>query len=124
MIVNRPFIIGIIGAVGGVIVAVAIGLTFFLEPATDAERSAVAPVENKRDVAPEQVSKRAAKPPQTASTEAAAPKLKAPAITKQPIRPKFDVVRVNPRGDTVIAGRAEPNVEVTVTDRNREIGQS
>ncbi len=123
MIVNRPFIIGIIGAVGGVIVAVAIGLTFFLEPPPDADRSALAPPEIKRDVAPAPIAKRVAPSQPVTGIESSAPELVAPAITKQPVRPKFDVVRVNPRGDTVIAGRAEPNVEVTVTDRNREIGK-
>ena len=36
--------------------------------------------------------------------------------------PSFDVVRVEPNGDTVIAGRAEPGSEVTVMDGDREIG--
>ena len=36
--------------------------------------------------------------------------------------PSFDVVRVNPRGDAVIAGRAEPGAEVTVRDAGRDIG--
>lgn len=40
------------------------------------------------------------------------------------LRPTFDVVRVNPRGDAVIAGRAFPNAEVTVLDGERPIGST
>ena len=39
-----------------------------------------------------------------------------------PDGPTFDVVRVNPRGDAVIAGRAEPGAEVTVRDAGEDIG--
>lgn len=36
--------------------------------------------------------------------------------------PSFDVVRVNPSGDAVIAGRADPGDKVTVLDRGQSIG--
>ena len=36
--------------------------------------------------------------------------------------PSFDVVRVNPSGDAVIAGRAEPDAEVTILDQGKAIG--
>ena len=39
-----------------------------------------------------------------------------------PIPPSFDVVRINPQGRAVIAGRAEPGATVTVRDGTREIG--
>lgn len=38
------------------------------------------------------------------------------------IRPSFDIVRVNPRGDVVIAGRAAPNADVTIRDGDTVIG--
>src|SRR5262249_23107762 len=38
--------------------------------------------------------------------------------------PSFDIVRVNPRGDAVIAGRAEPGAEVEVRDGARVIGRA
>lgn len=41
----------------------------------------------------------------------------------QSIGPSFDIVRVNPRGDSVIAGRAEPNSEIVIRDGDREIGR-
>src|SRR5947209_3775092 len=37
--------------------------------------------------------------------------------------PSFDVVRVNPQGEAVIAGRAAPGSEVRVLDGDREIGR-
>ena len=36
--------------------------------------------------------------------------------------PSFDIVRINPRGNAVIAGRAKPNSQVTVFDDGKEIG--
>jgi hypothetical protein len=36
--------------------------------------------------------------------------------------PSFDVVRVNPSGDAVIAGRAEPDADVTILDQGKVIG--
>jgi nucleoid-associated protein YgaU len=36
--------------------------------------------------------------------------------------PSFDVVRINPRGDAVIAGRAQPGAEVTIKDGDVDIG--
>ena len=43
-------------------------------------------------------------------------------IEKKIVPPQFDVVRVNPRGDAVIAGRAEPGAKVTVLDGGKPIG--
>lgn len=54
-----------------------------------------------------------AAPAQPATGEAAEPKL---------IPPSFDVVRVNPSGDAVIAGRAAPDAEVTILDKGKIIG--
>lgn len=49
--------------------------------------------------------------------------LRAPPLAREPAAPSFDVVRVNPSGDTVIAGRAEPGAEVTVLDGETIIGK-
>ncbi|HVI87259.1 MAG TPA: Ig-like domain-containing protein [Dongiaceae bacterium] len=43
-----------------------------------------------------------------------------PAATEA--KPSFDVVRVNPNGDTVVAGRAGKNAEVTLLDNGQPIG--
>ena len=40
-----------------------------------------------------------------------------------PERPSFDVVRVNPAGDAVMAGRAAPNALVVIMDGEHEIGR-
>lgn len=39
------------------------------------------------------------------------------------IAPTFDVVRVNPNGDTVVAGRATPGAKVLLMDNNQPIGE-
>ena len=36
--------------------------------------------------------------------------------------PSFDIVRINPQGDTVIAGRAMPKAEVSILDGGTELG--
>ncbi|MBI3711249.1 MAG: LysM peptidoglycan-binding domain-containing protein [Proteobacteria bacterium] len=55
---------------------------------------------------------------QTASLPALVPPTPA-----APTPPSFDVVRVNPAGDAVMAGRAAPNAIVTVEDGGRQIGR-
>ena len=58
-----------------------------------------------------------------AAPEPAAPAT-APGAVAEPAAPSFDIVRVNPRGDTVVAGRAEPNAEVVLRDGGTEIGRA
>ena len=41
-----------------------------------------------------------------------------------PVPPRFDVVRVNPQGEAVIAGRSTPGARVTVRDGSEEIGST
>jgi len=58
--------------------------------------------------------------------EAPTPPSAAPAAApaaEQGNRPSFDVVRINPQGETVIAGRALPHAEVTILDGGNEIGK-
>ena len=62
--------------------------------------------------APAQVSP---SPPPT-QTEAAAP---AP-----PAAPRFDIVRIAPDGQAVIAGRAEPEATVTIQDQGKTVGET
>ena len=44
-----------------------------------------------------------------------------PAATQSPGVPEFDVVRVRPDGQTVIAGRADPGASVTVLDGDKPV---
>jgi nucleoid-associated protein YgaU len=60
-------------------------------------------------------------PKPASSATPPAPQAAAPAT---PTRPSFDIVRVSPTGDAVMAGRAEPGAQVAVTDNGREIGQT
>jgi nucleoid-associated protein YgaU len=120
-LVNRPLIVG---AIGAVIVGAAIALTAYFEFHPEARTEGTAPSAKPADVArtgpPTPVPPAAA----TATTPGVnETKLAAPEVSKEPIRPSFDIVRVNPQGDAVIAGRAAPNAEVTVTDGKDEIGK-
>jgi nucleoid-associated protein YgaU len=44
--------------------------------------------------------------------------------TPQALTPTFDIVRVDPSGTSVIAGRAAPGAEVTITANGQVIGQA
>lgn len=65
--------------------------------------------------------------PQVAAVAPAAPAdspaAPPPGQTAAPKAPQFDVVRINARGDTVMAGRAEPGAEVRILDGDTEIGR-
>jgi nucleoid-associated protein YgaU len=102
--VKRPFILGVVGVL---LLAGALALNFTL---------------NRKDQAPEPATASAPlqsnppqsnPPPQDARTRGAAP-----------LAPSFDVVRINPRGDVVIAGRAEARAEVHVFDGEHDIGSA
>lgn len=54
---------------------------------------------------------------------ASSPGLDAPQLARKPVAPSFDVVRINPNGDAVIAGRAAPGAEVTIREGDNVIGQ-
>lgn len=64
-------------------------------------------------------------PPEGAAVTAPAvpaPAAKPPTITPGPVAPSFDIVRVTPEGNAVIAGRAAPSAEVTLHDNGTAIG--
>lgn len=64
----------------------------------------------------------AAVPTTTAPADGAAAPTSAPAEPAEPQRPSFDVVRVDSQGGMVIAGRAAPGSDVTVTGDGSAIG--
>ncbi len=41
-----------------------------------------------------------------------------------PVAPRFDIVRVNPAGDVLVAGVAAPHAEVVVSDGETELGRT
>lgn len=61
--------------------------------------------------------------PETQSGAPSATASESPAPSEKPIAPSFDIVRINPRGETVIAGRAAPKAEITLMDGEQEIGR-
>ena len=58
------------------------------------------------------------------TTPTAAPDALARAAAADDVLPSFDVVRVNPNGDAVIAGRAAPGAKVVLLDDGKQIGQA
>ncbi len=95
---NRPLLIAIIGAV---VLAGAMALNYVLDRDTgETKTTETAPV--------------AGQPGKVA---------REPEGAKGPVAPSFDVVRVNPRGDAVIAGRAAAGAEVTILSNDKVIGK-
>jgi len=102
---NRPAILAI---AGGAIAIVAALLWFFVldeQGADEARRPA-----------------QQTATPSTTPAPAPVPALKPPQPNLPLAAPSFDVVRVNPDGRAVIAGRAAPGARVTVLDGGKEIG--
>ncbi len=68
-------------------------------------------------------SEKAATPPEVPSVkgDGGEPAAKSAPIS---IAPSFDVVRVNPRGDVVIAGRSAPNAEISISLGKNVIGKA
>jgi hypothetical protein len=63
---------------------------------------------------------RGAAPPALPTAAAPPPALASPAVAVP--APSFDVMRINPQGGAVIAGRAVPGAEVTVLDDSKPLG--
>jgi hypothetical protein len=103
--VNRALVIAVVGAI---VLAAALLLNFYL--GRDERTVATAPI-----------------PPAPATgvtTPGAASKAPgAPAIAPRSNEPSFDIVRVNPDGNAVIAGRAPAGAEVTVMDGDQVTGK-
>lgn len=95
---NRPLLIA---AIGVLVVLAAIGLNY-------------APWEDILGTEP---------PATTAEPAPPRPAAAPPAEQRAPRPPTFDVVRVNPRGETVIAGRAAPGSRVAILDGDTVIGE-
>lgn len=97
---NRPLLVAIVGVL---VVIAAIVLNFTLEdPGTPAPDSAV-----------------------VSSGESASADSEAgdASVMDGLARPSFDVVRIDPQGNTVMAGRAKPLATVVILDGDVEIGQ-
>jgi hypothetical protein len=58
----------------------------------------------------------------TQQTSTETPNAAQPAEPAAVSPPSFDVVRIDPNGDTVIAGRAQPGSKVTIIDNEKDLG--
>jgi nucleoid-associated protein YgaU len=64
-------------------------------------------------------------PPATTNNEQVASAAQNPPAAPAPeVKPSFDVVRVNPNGDAVIAGRAAPGNKITLLDNGEPVGSA
>ena len=125
----------IVGAIGVVAIVAALVLSQPWEEEEQSAPSATAEAVQPAPAPAEAAAPAGAEPQAEAQTETAAPVTvatpppqpsTAPAASGQakPAEggPTFDVVRINPRGNAVIAGRAKPNSTVTVYDGGKEVG--
>jgi hypothetical protein len=122
--------VALTGTIGAAVLVVALGLFFAIYQqdqddsgdATPAPEQPAAP-ENADGSATGQGDSTSTQATQSANTGGTAGQ-QAPGDSGQATAapPSFDVVRVNPSGDAVIAGRAEPDAEVTILDQGKVIG--
>ncbi|QPO12755.1 LysM peptidoglycan-binding domain-containing protein [Thalassospira sp. A40-3] len=102
---KRPYILVIVGVV---LIIAAIALNYMLTKSADEETASA-------------VTQAPAVTTETTPNEPASePATDAPAITN----PSFDVVRIGPDGNAVIAGRAEPNSTVRIREGEEVIGEA
>ncbi|MEO9903223.1 LysM peptidoglycan-binding domain-containing protein [Nisaea sp.] len=108
---SKPYLIG---AAGILVLASAAGLFYW----TSEEEGLPLPVETPSTENPAVASapKPEAVPP---AVEQPSPAVEKPDLSE----PSFDVVRVDPEGNTVIAGKAKPNANVRIMDGERKIGE-
>jgi nucleoid-associated protein YgaU len=105
---KQGLVVGLLGLLGAA--AIGAGAVYLWpsgEPATAPGGHILAP----------QVTSRSAPPAVSQPAVPGAP----PASTRSPGVPDFDVVRVRPDGQTVIAGRADPGASVTVLDGGKPV---
>ncbi|MBP3127863.1 Ig-like domain-containing protein [Thalassospira sp. ER-Se-21-Dark] len=102
---KRPYILVIVGVV---LIIAAIALNYMLTKSADEE------------TAPAVTQAPAVTTETTPNEPASEPATDAPAITN----PSFDVVRIGPDGNAVIAGRAEPNSTVRIREGEEVIGEA
>lgn len=123
--------VALTGTIGAAVLVVALGL-FFAIYQQDQDDSSDAPPPTGQATAPEtdssanggQAGDAADRASQSAGMAGGAAPAQPPAggAEEEVVPPSFDVVRVNPSGDAVIAGRAQPDAEVTILDKGKVIG--
>ena len=101
----------LIGGIGLVVIVIAIALSYSVNQ-IDGESTKGGALSTNEETAATESEKEKLPPGEPSPSQ----------LTKKFASPQFDVVRVNPLGDAVIAGRAEPGAVVTVRDGGRIIG--
>ncbi len=127
--VAKPVTVGVVGVI---VLASALVLNYFVLPDEEAETatptvaspatrttSPLRPGEPGPGAAGSSVSTSAA--PVTSSP--AAPATRSEPERERPLAPSFDVVRVDPDGNAVFAGRGVPNSEIIILDDEQELGR-
>lgn len=122
--VNRTLLFGAGGLLGAAAVA-AVVVTYHPgrermpspKAAAGSSTAATAPASTAASTGPDGAAPQRAAPASAAAAAAPAP------ASEAPVPPSFDVVRVDPQGSAVIAGRAAPNAEVSVLDGDRLVGR-
>lgn len=111
-----------LSVIGGAVIVLAIGLNLFLGQEEEAPPPTKATAQiDQIDQAAQPAETTPAPVPQPGVAPAPEPEsAPKPAATPEP--PSFDVVRIGPQGDTVMAGRAEPGSPVTILDGEKVIG--
>jgi len=113
-----------LGAVGIIVLIIALAWNYAINM-DEADTRATAPIAD-APVPPAAEQLKAPAPEVPAVAVAPPPRQESPPPEPEPVRaptpPSFDVVRVEPNGDAVIAGRAEPTMAVTVLDGGSDIG--
>lgn len=116
--------LALIGVTGAAIVVVAAGLIYAIaqQEGDDSDTPEAAPVGQPSSAAGSGSVAAGTGATPAPSTGAADSSNAAAAVAPSPVQPSFDVVRVNPNGDAVIAGRAAPGAAITLLDDGQPIG--
>ena len=121
----------ILGALGLMVLVTAIGLNYWTGQKDEAQVS-TAPVAPEAQAPAAEEAAKATPPAQAPAAQDGAKQPQAAAVPDPasadggkaaPVPPTFDVVRVDPEGNAVIAGRAAPNAVVIIRDGGKEIGR-
>lgn len=126
--VAKPVTVGVVGVI---VLASALVLNYFVLPGEESETATAvtappppAATAPKADAGPQRTtappSSRAASPGPDAAAAAARSVPPKPPVSSEP---SFDVVRVDPDGNAVLAGRGAPNAEIAIMDGGEEIGR-
>lgn len=125
--ISRPAIVGVIGAI---VVIAAVLLNYIMTGDPPSEKVVATPTgltslprSSVSDSGAGAGSNSDASGGSAASNGTAAASEKSETVGEEKTLPVFDVVRVDPEGNTVIAGRSRPNTKVRILDGDRLLGE-